>query len=43
MTLSRYVSNYRIYLEIIWLVPKCLDEKPLFMRMMLRDRIEAHN
>lgn len=34
MALNKYVSNYRIYLEMIWLVPKCLDKKPNFMRVM---------
>lgn len=32
MALNKYVSNYRIYLEVIWLVPKCLDKKPNFMK-----------
>lgn len=41
-SLNKYMSNYRIYLEIIWLVPKCLNEKPDFKRVMLRTRERAH-
>lgn len=30
MALDKYVSNYAICLETIWLVSKCLGEKPNF-------------